>query len=116
MQINYALDTVYLPLVDVCVRVLPCVVSLLIEFNSRLALGLYLKKFSLFRCLITCWYWIKDSSTSWDEDEEEDDEDECDDESHNELLSTDGDNGNSKTKSTMSISSLPNPRTVIHLH
>ncbi|BES90945.1 kinesin-like protein [Nesidiocoris tenuis] len=53
----------------------------------------------------------RDSSTSWDEDEEEDDEDECDDESHNELLSTDGDNGNSKTKSTMSISSLPNPRT-----
>lgn len=59
--------------------------------------------------MLTNWYWVKDSSTSWDEDEEEDE----DDESHHDGFSTDCDNGNFKEKASLSISSLPNPRTVI---
>uniref|UniRef100_A0A0A9WBT6 Kinesin-like protein n=1 Tax=Lygus hesperus TaxID=30085 RepID=A0A0A9WBT6_LYGHE len=47
----------------------------------------------------------RDSSTSWDEDEEDDDE------SNLEAFSTDCDNGNIKDKPSLSVSSLPNPRT-----
>lgn len=54
----------------------------------------------------------KDAPATWEEDDDGDEEE--DDESQQDAFLTDCDNGNVKDKTSISVRSLPNPRTVIY--
>lgn len=55
---------------------------------------------------------MKDTPQTWDEDDDGDEDD--DDESQQDAFVTDCDNGNVKEKNSLSVRSLPNPKTVIY--